>query len=70
MGRFCKKILAVLFGLAWLGPVCAQMDLKFGVYTTDKPTAVVKKLRPVLNQIQSRLQSMLGETVRIRMQIA
>ncbi|HHJ39485.1 MAG: phosphonate ABC transporter substrate-binding protein [Methylothermaceae bacteria B42] len=70
MGRFCKKILAVLFGLAWLGPVCAQMDLKFGVYTTDKPTAVVKKLRPVLNQIQSRLQSMLGEPVRIRMQIA
>ena len=70
MGRIYKGILATLLGLIWLGSAGAQIDLKFGVYTSDKPTSVVKKLRPILNQIQNRLQTQMGEPVRIRMQIA
>ncbi|MDH3598061.1 MAG: PhnD/SsuA/transferrin family substrate-binding protein [Candidatus Tectomicrobia bacterium] len=48
----------------------AASELRFGVYTTDKPTAMVKKLRPLLNALETDLSQRLGEPVTIRMQAA
>ncbi len=44
--------------------------LTFGVYTSDKPTTMVKKIRPVLNALQADLSDHFGEPVTIRMQVA
>ena len=51
-------------------PLHAASELRFGVYTTDKPTAMVKKLRPILNALETDLSQRLGEPVTIRMQVA
>jgi phosphonate transport system substrate-binding protein len=48
----------------------ARSELRFGVYTTDKPTAMVRKFRPVLNALESAMTHSLGEPVTIRMQVA
>ena len=49
----------------------AQADtlLKFGVYTADKPSAVVRQFRPLLNVIESEMSQRLGEQVKIKMQV-
>ncbi len=51
-------------------PLHAASELRFGVYTTDKPTAMVKKLRPILNALETDLSQRLGEPVTIRLQVA
>jgi len=58
--------------LAILLPMKANADiqLKFGVYTSDKPSEMVKSFRPMLNAIESGLANRLGEPVKIRMQVA
>ncbi len=49
---------------------CADVDLSFGVYATDKPTAVVKKFRPVLKLLEQDLTTRLREPVRIMIHVA
>ena len=44
--------------------------LKFGVYTADKPTAVVQQFRPVLDAISKGMSEELGESVKIKLQVA
>jgi len=58
--------------LALLLPMKADADiqLKFGVYTSDKPSEMVKSFRPTLNAIESGLANRLGEPVKISMQVA
>ncbi len=56
--------------IAWAGPAHADETLRFGVYTSDKPTTMVVMFRPILNVLQDELSSMLGEAVRISMQVA
>lgn len=53
-------------------PVQAQQDLQlvFGLYTTDKPTVLVKKFRPILSAIEVELGKKLDRPVAIRMQIS
>jgi len=55
-----------------LFPLICQADtlLKFGVYTSDKPSAVVKQFRSILNAIESGMSQRLGEQVKIKMQVA
>ncbi len=48
----------------------ASTLLRFGVYTADKPTAVVKQFRPILNVIESDMSQKMGENVKIRLQVA
>lgn len=50
--------------------VAAEVVLNFGVYSSDKPTTMIKKFRPVLNAIESGVEKSLGEPVTIRMQVA
>ncbi len=46
------------------------MALYFGVYTSDKPTAMVKMFRPILNALESELTERLGEPATISLQVA
>ena len=44
--------------------------LSFGVYASDKPSAMVRQFRPILNVVEERMARTLGEPVRIRLQVA
>ena len=44
--------------------------ITFGVYTADKPTTVVKQFRPTLNALQDRMSENMGETIKIKMEVA
>jgi len=61
---------AVAFSFAAASPASAEISLAFGVYASDKPSAMVKQFRPILNVLQDDLSGLAGEPVRIRMQIA
>jgi len=51
--------------------VSAQaLELTFGVYTSDKPSQMVRTFRPVLNRLEVILSERLSEPVTIRMQVA
>ncbi|MCP4277603.1 MAG: PhnD/SsuA/transferrin family substrate-binding protein, partial [Gammaproteobacteria bacterium] len=50
--------------------VQAEVTLKFGVYTSDKPTTMVRMFRPILNVIEQGLTEELGEVVRIKLNVA
>jgi len=52
------------------GSVCADVQLKFGVYTSDKPTTMVKMFRPLLNELEALLTDELSEAVKIRLHVA
>ncbi|MCW8327428.1 PhnD/SsuA/transferrin family substrate-binding protein [Photobacterium sp. SDRW27] len=51
-------------------PALSDIQLTFGVYTSDKATAMVKQFRPVLNALEAKMTTKLGESVHIRMQIS
>ncbi|WP_425412334.1 PhnD/SsuA/transferrin family substrate-binding protein [Leisingera methylohalidivorans] len=59
-------------GLAALLPGTGQagIELVFGTYAADKPTATVKKYQPFLSFLSGRLSDELGEPVSIRLKIA
>ena len=48
----------------------AEVTLSFGVYASDKPSAMVRQFRPILNVVEERMAKMLGESVHIRLQVA
>lgn len=50
--------------------VWGDVELNFGVYTSDKPSVMVQKFRPVLNALTESLQKKLGQPVKIRLQVA
>ncbi|PCJ33574.1 MAG: phosphonate ABC transporter substrate-binding protein [Moraxellaceae bacterium] len=48
----------------------ADIELKFGIYTSDKPTTMVKMFRPILNVIEASLSEKLSTPTRITLQVA
>ena len=46
---------SALFFLAWTGQAVAEINLNFGLYASDKPTAVVAQFRPLLSELEKRL---------------
>ena len=48
----------------------AGTTLTFGIYTADKPSAVVRQFRPILSVIESEMSQRVGEPVKIKMQVA
>ncbi|KIC09684.1 phosphonate ABC transporter substrate-binding protein [Leisingera sp. ANG-M1] len=48
----------------------AGIELVFGTYAADKPTATVKKYQPFLSFLSGRMSEELGEPVSIRMKVA
>lgn len=55
---------------AGIFPARADVDLKFGVYVSDKPTEMVRKFRPVLDALEAAMSGELGEPVHIKMRVA
>lgn len=66
------KINALVYCALLLFPFQVQADivLNFGVYTSDKPSSMVKKLRPLLNELEVGMRLRLQEEVHIKMQVA
>lgn len=65
-------VLVTAFFLAALQPAHAQqkIELVFGLYTTDKPSEMVKTFRPILSALEKDLSSKLDQPVDIRLQIS
>ena len=65
-------IVCAIFTTAALSaaPARSEINLTFGTYTSDKPTEMVRKLRPVLRFLEKSLTQQFGEQVRISTQIA
>ena len=67
-----KTLTSTIFILISLFVATAQAEikLKFGVYTSDKPTTMVRMFRPLLNTLEINLAEKLGEPVSISLQVA
>jgi phosphonate transport system substrate-binding protein len=68
-----KILMSPMLGLTLLVPfgvAHGDVELSFGVYTSNKPTAMVRKFRPVLDALEERLAEELGEPVKVRIQVA
>ncbi len=70
MTRYLSALMTCLLLTLWFQPLHADLALKFGVYTSDKPSTMVKKFRPMLTVLESELTAQLGEPVKISMQVA
>ncbi len=46
------------------------IKLNFGVYSSNKPTAMVRKFKPTLKALENSMSKILGQAVNIRMQVA
>lgn len=64
------QLAAAIFVLVATVPAKAEISLAFGVYASDKPSAMVRQFRPILNALEKSLSELAGEPVKIRMQIA
>ena len=68
--KYIITLLLTLFLLSYKLTAHADINLKFGVYTTNKPSEMVKKFRPILNALEAGMSNQLGEKVRISTQIS
>lgn len=69
--RFALTLTASLAACAVSQSAYAEaLRLNFGVYSSNKPSAMVRVFKPVLNELESRMSEKLGREVDIRMQIA
>ncbi|GIC76799.1 PhnD/SsuA/transferrin family substrate-binding protein [Moritella sp. F3] len=48
----------------------AEINLIFGLYTSDKPTTMVTKFRPFINTLEAQMTHKLKQPVRIKMHIS
>lgn len=67
-----KMLIWAVSSLAFILPVTvnAEIKLNFGVYTSDKPSTMVKKFRPILQVLEKDLSQQLNDDVIIRLQIS
>jgi phosphonate transport system substrate-binding protein len=68
----CRAFFAIAMAISCIGisPAVAQINLTFGTYAADKPTATVKKFAPFLDYLAKEMTLALGEPVTINIQIA
>lgn len=62
--------LALTIGLLAAPVAEAEVSLVFGAYTSEKPLTMVRQLRPSLNEIAEKMGDILGEEVKIKMEVA
>lgn len=62
--------LLLLITLLFSFPSSAEINLIFGLYTSDKPTTMVTKFRPFINTLEAQLTHKLQQPVHIRMHIS
>ena len=61
-------VVGAMLGLPLEGK--ADLKLNFGVYTSEKPTGMVKQFRPVLDALEARMSETMGQAVTIGLQVA
>jgi len=59
-----------LFFLLLVSSQANALELKFGVYTSDIPSAMVKQFRPILNQLEIEMAKQLNEPVKIKLEVS
>lgn len=64
-----KVFVVILSSVFWISAE-ADILLTFGTYTSDKPTTMVKKFRPILNALEKELEALTEEKVKIKLHIA
>ena len=74
MNKFCALLIFFLITLS-IGNLLsasahADITLNFGIYTSDKPTEVVRQFKPVLRVLEASLTKKLGEPVAIRTHVS
>lgn len=62
--------LALALGVLAAPPAQAEVKLVFGAYTSEKPLSMVRQLRPTLNAVAANMSAILGEPVKIKMEVA
>lgn len=65
-----SKIIFFLFSLFTFTPAFSDINLVFGVYASNKPTEMVAKFRPILNELEKQMGLILNEPVDIQMKIS
>jgi len=72
MGVDMKAMLVTVIMMFSTTIASAQTDiqLRFGVYTSDKPSSMVKMFRPLLNEIEIQLSKRTGKDIKIRLSVA
>ena len=68
----CRLTTAFVLTLAALAlPIeaKAEVSITFGVYTSDKPSAMVRQLRPTLDLVEQRVAEALGEPVEVKIEV-
>ena len=72
--KWVRVLMIALAGVIVGLPAQAQADegitLSFGVYSSDKPSSMVRQFRPVLNALEKRMTEMHGRPVQIQMHVA
>jgi len=63
-------LLVGLLGVVSVGPASADVELVFGLYTSDKPSKMIQQFRPALHVLEERLTALLSERVEIRTHVA
>lgn len=64
-------VMSILLSVGLITPAHAEdIELVFGVYTSKKPTEMVKQYRPLLNALEVALSPAIGKTVKIRMEVS
>jgi len=62
--------LILLITLLFSASSSAEINLIFGLYTSDKPTTMVTKFRPFINTLEAQLTQKLQQPVNIKMHIS
>ncbi len=68
--RIVRNLLICLMTLCWAPVSLGDVELRFGVYATDKPTVVVKKFGPMVAELQRLLTKRSSRQVRIKLEVA
>ena len=72
IGQFTTKLmglLALCFMLQGIPSADAKVTLVFGVYTSEKPSAMVRQMRPSLEALSKEASAALGEEVEIKLDV-
>jgi phosphonate transport system substrate-binding protein len=68
-GRSLRQLTAALSLVFVSSPAWAELNLVFGTYPSDKPSAMVQQLRPTLNLLEQSVGETLGDKVNIRLEV-
>ncbi len=69
-------LIAVTSGLLFSGQALSEkidengITLSLGLYTSNKPSSMVRKFRPIVKHLELKMSEKLGKNVNIRMQLA